>query len=187
MNPERFRELVYDPGRTPEEIEQMRANAFDKGEIDLACIAETALAERFPDRGRNRKRRGGAIPTMARFREEEQWFSSARDAYVWLIGKFIRDRPDVLKGEDWQRKFVTEGWAARYFAKDLKLLFPRSSHRAHDPNMYTRLGDGWFANLNLNNTQKFRILCRFSAIAGYKFEKDWDWFVEGTEREPFPF
>ena len=187
MSPERFRELVYDPRRTREQIEQMRTNALNKDEIDLARIAETALAERFPDRGRARKRRGGPVPTMARFRGEEKWFRSAKDAYVWLIEKFIWDRPDVLGGEVWQRKFVAEGWAVSYFAKDLKSLFLRSPHLANDPNKYTRLGDGWFADLNLNNDQKFCILSRFSAVAGYTFEKDWDWFVEGTERVPFRF
>ena len=35
-----------------------------------------------------------------------------------------------------------------YFAKDLKSLFLRSPHLANDPDKYTRLGDGWFADLN---------------------------------------
>ena len=40
MNPERFRELVYDPQKTREDIEQMQINARNKGESELARIAE---------------------------------------------------------------------------------------------------------------------------------------------------
>ena len=126
-------------------------------------------------------------PTTVRFREEEKTFPTAKDAYVWLIRKFTRDRPDVLRGEDWQRRFVAKGRTVNYFAQDAKSLFPHSPHLANDPNMYTRLGDGWFANLNLSNRQKFGILSGFSAVADYTFEKDWNWFVEGTEEGPWPF
>ena len=187
MNRERFRELVNDPRKTREEIEQMRINALNKGEIELAHIAKIALDERFPGWDRSRKRSGGSVPTLARFREEQEWFPSAKEAYVWLMGRFIWDRPDILGGEDWQREFIAKGRSVNYFAKDLKSLFHHSPHLADDPNKYTRLGDGWFADLNLSNRQKFQILCRFAAIAGYGFEKDWDWFVEGTERKPLPF
>ena len=183
MNAERFRDLVYDPQKTRENIEQMQINARNKGESELARIAETALGERFPGRGRARKREERGTPTTARFRKEQERFPSAKAAYVWMIRKFIQDRPDVLGGEDWKRAFVAKGQAVNYFAKDVGSLFPRSPHLASDSNKYEWLGGGWYADVNLNNDQKFDALCRFSAVADYEFRKDWDWFVEGTETE----
>ena len=189
MKPEKFRALVNDPKRTREELERMRDNARKKGESELTSLAETALAERFPGRARTQKRTGGSTPTTVRFREEERWFSTAKEAYAWLMGKFIWDRPDILRSEDWRHEFVAKGRTARYFAQDAKLLFPNpgKTDRPHNRNMYEAIGDGWFANLNLSNDEKFKILCAFSAAAGYTFKKDWEWFVEGTEEKPWPF
>ena len=175
MDPDRFRELVNDPRRTRKEIEQMRHNALDKGEIELAHIAKIALDERFPGWDRLKRKASGATPTMATFRDKQEWFPTAKEAYAWLMGCFIRDKPEILDSEGWQKDFVAKGRAVNYFARDLKSLFHHSPHLADDPNRYTRLGNGWFADLNLSNDQKFQILCRFAATAGYRFEKDWNW------------
>ena len=186
MNPDKFREHVDAPKRTREDLEQMRDNARNKGEGELARIAEIALAERFPSRGRARQREGRGTPATARFRKEQEWFPSSKEAYVWLMQKFIQDRPDILEGEDWQRAFIAKGRAVNYFAKDVESLFRRSPHLAKDSNKYAWLGGGWYADVNLNNVQKFDALCRFGAAAEYEFKKDWDWGEDGLKTEEGP-
>lgn len=166
--------------RTREEIEQMWRNALNKGETELAGLAKQHLHERYPPK---KPRTGGATPTLASFREEEKWFPTAKEAYVWLIGRFIEDKPDILESEEWKTDFVAKGRAVNYFAQDLKSLFLHSPHLADDPNMYSRLGRGWFVDLNLSNDQKFDILTRFSAVAEYKFREDWNWRVEGRKKQ----
>ena len=89
-----------------------------------------------------------------------------------LMGKFIRDRRDILRGENWRREFVATGRSVNHFTQDPKSLFPRAQHRANDPNMFSRIGDVWFVNLNLKNHTKFEVLCRFAAAAGYEHKKD---------------
>lgn len=178
MDADRFRELVYSPNKTQKQVEQMYRNALNKGEIKLGHIAEQALNERFPGWNRNKGRKSGATPTEVNFKGRKEWFPTAKDAYVWLIGNFIQDKPDVLDSEDWKIEFVAKGWAVNYFARDRKTLFHHTPHFADDPNNYVRLGHGWFADLNLSNRQKFDILTRFAAVAGYRFREDWDWRVD---------
>ena len=48
MDHNQFWELVNNPCRTQEEIEQMRRNALKKGENEIANIATEALDDRFP-------------------------------------------------------------------------------------------------------------------------------------------
>ena len=55
-------------------------------------------------------------------------------------------------------------------------------HLADDPNNYTRLGNGWFADLNLNNAQKSRNLHHFAAVAKFGFKVDWNWEVEDQSK-----
>lgn len=151
---------------------------------DSAQEAEQNIREELITNFSTRKRKsksGGHTPTQVRFRTDDACFPTAKEAYVWLMGKFLWDKPDVLADEAWMKDFVAHGQAANYFARSLVELFPASPHLASDPNMYTRLGRGWFANLNLSNKQKFSILSKFSAVAGYTFETDWDWRVEGEE------
>lgn len=183
MDRDQYQKLVNDPRRTREGIEQMRRNALDKGEIELAHIAKIALDERFPGWDRPKRKASGATPTIASFRDKQESFSTAKDAYVWLMNHFVRDRPEILESEDWQAEFVSKGQAVHYFARDRKSLFHRSPHLADDPNFYTRLDKGWFADLNLSNEQKFKILCRFAAVAEYRFEKDWNWEVQGEKKK----
>ncbi len=179
MDRERFKSLVNDPRRTRQEIDQMRRNALDKGEIELAYLAEKALDNRFPGWNRGIRKAGGATPTLASFRGEERRFPMAKEAYVWLMDCFIRAKPEILEGPDWQKEFVAKGRTVNYFDRDLKSLFRDSPHLADDPNNYTILGNGWFADLNLSNAQKFKNLCKFAAIAKFKFKTDWNWEVEG--------
>ena len=165
----------------------MRDRALEQRRDDLLRIAETALAERFPGRSRAQQHSGGTTPATVRFRVEEEWFPTAKAAYCWPMGKFIMDRPDILTGEKWRREFVATGRSVNYFAQDPKSLFPRAQHRANDPSMYSRIGDGWFADLNLKNHTKFEVPCRCAAAAGYEHKKDRNWAVGGKEQTPWPF
>jgi hypothetical protein len=178
MDCDRYRELVNDARRTRKDIEQMRHNALAKGKNELAHIAEIALDERFPGWDRVRSKRSGPRPVMASFRGKQKYFQTAKEAYEWLMDCFIRDKPEVLRSEDWEKEFVAKGRGVNYFSRDLKSLFHNSPHLADDPNNYKRLGEGWFANLVLSNEQKLDKLHRFGAVAGYVFGKDWNWQLE---------
>jgi hypothetical protein len=37
--------------------------------------------------------------------------------------------------------------------------------------------NGWYANVNLSNTNKFEILLKFGALVGKRFQRDWDFDV----------
>ena len=79
MDRDQFEELVNDPRRTRDEIKQMWRNALDKGKIELAHIAKIALDERFPGWDRAKRKATGATPTLASFRDKQEWFPTAKE------------------------------------------------------------------------------------------------------------
>lgn len=178
MTPERFRTLVCDPSRSRQEIEQMLRNALAKGETELARIAKDTLDRRFPGWDTPHTRAAGARPTVAFFRGTERRFETSKEAYIWLLERFLTVKPQLFEKINWETVFVAKGRKRNYFGKDLKAMFHGSPHLADDPNNYARLTNGWYANTNLNNVQKFEILGRFAAIAKLSYEKDWRWDVE---------
>ena len=180
MASEQFLKMINDLRRSRDDLLQIRENALSQGKAEEAKRVEAVLDERSPGWNRKRTRRGGATPTTVTFKGESAHFDTAKEAYVWLINKFLFAYPEVLDGEDWLRGFVAEGGrGARFFARDLASLFPTSSDRASDPSNYRRVGGGWLANLNLSNRQKFSVLCKLAAGAELSLGKDWDWDVEG--------
>jgi hypothetical protein len=48
MDIQRFEQLVRDPGKTREDLENMKKNALAKGKPDFASIADEVLLQRFP-------------------------------------------------------------------------------------------------------------------------------------------
>jgi hypothetical protein len=175
--------LVRDPSRTRQDIEQMMRNAVGKGESELARIAKEALDSRFPGWDVARTRAGGARPTVAFFRGTERRFDTSKEAYIWLLERFIGVKPRLFETINWETVFVAKGRKRNYFGKDLKAMFHGSPHLADDRNNYAHFTNGWYANTNLNNAQKFDILCRFAAIAKLDYEKDWRWDVEAPSDE----
>lgn len=169
---DRFRERCAEV--TVNDLIRMHQNAQIKGAAEFVHVAEEALNRRFPGWNRGRTR---STPTRVRFGGEEQLLQSAKEAYVWLIEKFVANGPSILGQVDWSTRFVAEGTKRSYFARSSAGLFLASPHLAKDRNNYHELSNGWYAILNLNNEQKFSILCRFAAVVGVEFEKQWYWEV----------
>jgi hypothetical protein len=157
-----------------ESLLTMRANAQAKGANEFVRAAEAELNQRFPGWNRVRTR---STPTKVRFDQDEQLFDTAKEAYLWLVEKFAAARPSTFQKVDWSTQFVVEGTKRRYFARNPKGLFPAAPQRAEDASLYEKLSNGWFAITNLNNDEKFAILCRLAAVGKMEFERHWYWEI----------
>lgn len=176
MDADEFRRKCEDPKRSRGDLVNLRNNANAKNRPDLAVIAESVLAERFPPFG---ERSGRGTPTRVAFRGEERVFDTAKAAYLWLLEKFVAMNPDLLTTPDWRHAFIAEGRQRRYFAQSPKDLFDGSPHLADDATMYAQLSNGWFVNLNIGNDQKLGILAKVAAVSEFKIDVDWAWEVMG--------
>lgn len=177
MDITKFSRLVNDPSKTVEEVETMMRNAIRKNEPEFARVAKEALDIRFPGWDSIRHRDSRATPTLVRFNSSEQEFSTAKEAYCWLIERFVETYPGPFNEINWETYFFGAGRTRMYFARDLKRMFRETTHLASDRNNFRRLSNGWYANLNLNNEQKWRILCKFAAVAKFSWEREWYWKV----------
>lgn len=176
MDLHRFVVLVNEPCRSQMDIVTMRSNALRRSANDLALAAEATLDRRFPGWRVVSSRRGGCKATEAEFRGRKENFASEKDAYVWLLERFIQSYPKPFVELDWETVFVAKGPRANYFAKSLGRLFgEQRQHLAKDPNSYCRLSNGWYAKLVLSETQKLGLLMKFAAVAGFLYGVDWDW------------
>lgn len=108
---DRFRERCAEV--TVNDLIRMHQNAQIKGAAEFVHVAEEALNRRFPGWNRGRTR---STPTRVRFGGEEQLLQSAKEAYIWLIEKFIANGPSILGQVDWSTRFVAEGTKRSYFA-----------------------------------------------------------------------
>lgn len=157
-----------------ESLRTMRTNAQAKGATEFVRAAEAELDQRFPGWDTVRTR---GTPTKVRFDQDEQLFDTAKDGYLWLVERFAAARPSTFQKVDWSTQFVVEGTKRKYFAKDPKGLFPASPKLAEDASMYQKLSNDWFAISNLNNNEKFAILCRLAAVGELEFERQWYWEI----------
>jgi len=180
MDIEKFTQLVNDPTRTKDNLQQMMKNALQKGMHEHALIAKEALDIRFP--GWNEVKTGGATPTRVSFLNAEKKFSTAKDAYIWLIERFITVKPALFTDVNWETEFFAKGKKRNYFGRSPERMFRNSPHLARDKNNYRKLPNNWYVNLNLSNSQKFEILCKFAAITKLRYEEDWQWEVIGKKR-----
>ncbi len=180
MDIDQFKRLVTDYRRTKDELQNMLRNALNKGEPEFAHIVKDQLNLRFPGWDSARSRKGGATPTKAGFRGIEHRFETAKEAYCWLIEKFIEAHPEPFITMNWETAFIAKGQRRNYFGRNLKTMFHGSPHLADDQNNYKKLANGWYVNLNLKNDQKLDILCKFAAVGKFSFGQDWKWEIEGT-------
>ena len=103
-------------------------------------------------------------PTTVMFRGQTKVLPSEQDAYIWLVEKFLRNKPDLFTAPE-SAKYVCKGrQGADYFAT--------SDVRMHQP---TRLANGWYAELCLSNNGKVSILDNLAQYAGVKRGTDWEW------------
>lgn len=155
----------------------MLENALKKDAREYAAIAKLELDRRYPGWNVAKSRRGGAKPTVARFIEKEQQFLTSKDAYLWLIERFIASKPSVFDDPSKDIIYLALGKKRNYFGRNLKKMFHSTPKLAENHSNYARLTNGWYANINLNNPQKFDILMRFAALAGMEYPTQWDWEV----------
>jgi hypothetical protein len=113
--------------------------------------------------------------TTVSFRGIVKTFSTAKEAYIWLIDKFCAAKPAILAN------FLISGhgginrWARNYFARSRTQLFLASPHLAEDRNLYEPVSAGWLANVNMDNPRKFLVLRRLAALADFTYGSDWTW------------
>jgi hypothetical protein len=175
MDIDRFLALLNDPEKSKQDLMTMRENAMRSNAIEHVHLAEKILDTRFPGRNSVRARRGGSTPTNVMFFGKQQHFSTAKDAYVWLIERFTQHYPKPFVDLDWETLFVAKGPRALFFAKSVRKLFGNNTHLAEDKNKYHHLTNGWYAKLVLSNKQKLELLMKFSTVASLRFGTDWDW------------
>jgi hypothetical protein len=99
-------------------------------------------------------------------------FPTAKEAYVWLIDKFLAANPGLL---DHLQNTKLTGWSRKYFARCRNDLFPASPHLAEDRNLSEPVSGGWFANVNMDNRRKRTVLHRLAVLGGFKYGVDWTW------------
>jgi hypothetical protein len=106
-----------------------------------------------------------STPTTVTFRGKTKEFTSEQDAYIWLIGEFIRYEPSLFDCSPSTLKYLCKGRrGASYFATSDKAL-----RRPHP------LLNGWYAELNLGNTQKVKNLGKMAITLKLKYDGDWKW------------
>lgn len=182
MDVERTRRLISNPKCSRVELESLLKEAIAANEREIAYEIRDVIEERFSAVGRIG---GGPAETVSRYKERERRFSTARDAYIWLVERFIGLRPEVFTDIKWGttgyvavgQRHNERGAIRNYFARSPKKLFRKSPHLAENSNNFAQLTNGWYANTNLSNVQKFDILCRFGWVVGLKGGADWDWEV----------
>ncbi len=107
-----------------------------------------------------------STPTTATFRGTAKEFFSEKDAYVWMVERFISYKPQLFThtASDDLKYLCYGARGATYFSRSkVELRKPHS------------LPNGWYVELNLGNTQKIRNLGRFASAVRLKYEVDWKW------------
>lgn len=179
MDLEKFQEMLDSPGMSREELLAIRANVLRKDDLKHLVAVEQVLDRRFPDRRKGPSGRRGARPTVLSFRGEEREFPSQKQAYIWLVERFIAHNPRPFVDLDWRTVYIVKGPRILYFARSLRALFKQSPRLANDKNKHHRLTNGWYAQLYLSENQKVEILERLGAVAHLKMGVDWDWNGRG--------
>lgn len=179
MEFEKFREMVETPSRSKDELLSIRANALSKDAFSHILVVEQVLEQRFPGWRNGPSSRGGAKLTVAMFQGEQREFPSQKDAYLWLIERFIARNPKPFVDLDWQTLLIAKGPRILYFAKSLRVLFRQNPDLAKDKNKHSRLSNGWYAQLILNEDQKVEILERIASVSNLRMGVDWDWNGRG--------
>jgi hypothetical protein len=174
-----FIALLRDPKRSKDELVSMLDNARKRDAREYIAAATDVLDSRFPNWNSAKGKKGGATPTRCVFDGKERQFSTAKEAYLWLIERFVEARPSIFNEPSREETlYVALGKKRNYCAKTPSALFRKGTPELSDnKNNYTRLSNGWYANVNLSNTNKFEILLRFGALVHKRFERDWDFDV----------
>ena len=177
MDLDKFTKLSVASTTSLEDLTTMLQNALRKGAREHAAIAKNALDRRFPGWNVAKSKRGGSKPTVAKFFGSQQQFATSKEAYIWLVERFIAQNPKAFAAPSSGILDVALGKRRNYFGRNLKRMFHASPELAENPSNYVRLSNGWYANVNLNNAEKFRILLGLAAVTRVAYPNQWDWVV----------
>ena len=181
MDIERFTVIANDPARTRTELEQMRGRALAKNLSNHVQVIDKVLRESFSNKPT--KRGGRGTPTKALFRSRTEHFASGKDAYLWLIEQFCRFNRSVLSEYDNLHTRAGTRSRGKRFARNPLALFPEGSNRRGNPSYYATVGDGWYADVNLNHDDKFATLLQLAYLSKLEYELEFDFQVLGATEQ----
>jgi hypothetical protein len=184
MDIDTFRQRVLQ--WTTEQLEQVLENAREKGLTDYAAVVSEELARRHPLRrpkdsrpaGASRRPRAqGSRLTKARIGKESRTFDTANEAFAWLFERMLeRSQRPVEELISPKHGLHFGGVRRTWIARTPEALYHSAIHISRDPNMYVRLSNGWYLDLNSSNEQKRNILFALAfqvgidTIFGYGFD-----------------
>jgi hypothetical protein len=168
MDLERFKAVASDPKRTLAELAQMKVNALAKNNWEAVEILDQVMAGRPSVKATGKV---GRTPTQASFKGEKRDFDSAKEAYLWLVERFRGTSAGLLERyvDDYSRVNRSRGLR---FATASEKLFPPGSSRVGNPQFVHNFGDGWFADVNISNDDKYAALLMLSSLSGIS-EPEW--------------
>lgn len=109
---------------------------------------------------------------MARFGDQRTVKPSSKKAYLWVLDRFYGLVGDP---EEFIERFDECGPKRSLFGRRPADLFPADQGARVEPGRYGEFGNRLNANTNLNNGEKFAILCRIGRQLGLEHGIDWDW------------
>ena len=187
MDFDRFLALLDRTDYTKAHLLTMRENAVRENESMHVRAAEAALDRRFPSWRSIGGRKGGAQPTTVEFMGRRCDFDSQKEAYVWLVERFVAHYPKPFVELNWETAFIAKGPRSLYFARSLSRLFSVNAEgAAPDPTKWCYLTNGWYAKLVLSEKQKLQILRKFASLAKLEEGRDWRWSADGRLTPPEP-
>ena len=119
---------------------------------------------------------------MPQFRLGEKWTTCAndKDAYVEAL-RALQPRIADLLG---RLARISRTRKRTFFARTPEALFPGSPHLADKPSHYCQVVPGWYADTNLSNRQKERVLVHACAVAGITYLEDFEIRFEAGHYSP---
>lgn len=166
--------------RTRSELQRTLQNLIAKGETEACVIVEQEISRRFS--GRSPKTAGGT-PTAVLFLDDSAHFPNGKDAYIWLVRRFLKHSQNCLAALVEHEKRSNPAHRGARFALNPSELFPMDSIRAGNRSYYSDIGGGWFADTNINHATKFETLMQLGRECGLKYELDWDFKPMGSTDE----
>lgn len=189
MDTERIRKLKDNPAVSRLELEKLFNQTLSGNDRALAFEIREVIDERFGIEPADPEEHKAA---SASFRSIKRSFHHAKDAYLWLVENFIELRPEIFTEPALDttglialgRARNSEGKPFRnYFARSPQGLFRSSPELAEQSDKYAQLRNNWYANINLNNVEKFDLLNKFGNQLSLVHGKDWSFLVENPTAE----
>jgi len=160
------------------EIQQRIDAARKKGLVDCVGAGNSYLNDWKPKP--SRQRTAGRTAVQVHFFREGECFSTAKDAYIWLIRKMLSYGRDQVVNDNLANFVLNIRRTNPFLAESAVELFPKSPHLASDSNYYV-IVEGVFLSLNLKNEQKRANLQRLGEFVGLVENEDWSWKLDGEQ------